>query len=419
MKARRDKTPGLLHPLPIPARPYQHLTMDYTELPLDESGFDFAFVIMDRLSKKPLSIPCHKNITAKGMAELFLVHWMRHFGMPDSIVSDRGAQFVSSFWTELCRIMGTKVKLTTAYNPNVDGQTEIMNQYIKQRLRPFCTYYQDNWGSLLPVMDIAQLTLPHESLGNMTPFQLLNGEEPRTSWDMRNPEPPKNATEKLNREEAVEVASRMKEAIEFAQSSLKTQQDKMKRLADLHRRPVDWDVGSLVLIDTRNWKINRPSKKLSDKLYGPVKVLKKVGESWEVELPPDWTIHPVFHSHSLRKYTDNPLPGQRREDPAPIQLLPEQKEWELEGISGSKIVKAKLQYQLQWVGADEDLEWYPCSDAMYAPHMIRVFHLKNPQAKGPPRALPKWLEAYNDGIDDYNDLEDDRVMTLTARTQFF
>jgi len=193
----------------------------------------------------------------------------------------------------------------------------------------------------------------------------------------------------------------------------------MKRLADRNRREVDWDVGDLILVDTRNWKIDRPSKKLSDKWYGPIKVLEKVGESWKVDLPADWSIYPVFHSHSLRKYVDNPLPGQVREPPAPLQLLPEQDEWEIEQILGSKLVNSTLRYRIKWVGADEDLEWYPCADAMYAPHMIKAFHLRHPAAKGPPRALPQWLKAYNAGTDDYSDLEDDRAMTQTARTQFF
>ena len=419
MKARRDKTPGFLKPLPIPSRPYQHLTMDFTELPLDEDGHDFALVVMDRLSKKPLSVPCHKTITAKGLAALFLVHWVRHFGMPDSIVSDRGAQFVSVFWQELCRILGTKVKLTTAYNPNVDGQTEVMNQYIKQRLRPFCSYYQDNWGRLLPLMDIAQLTLPHESLGNVSPFQVLNGYEARTSWDMDNPRPPRSATEKLNRDEALHLASRAKEVVEYAQSSIAQQQTKMERLANLHRRPVDWEVGDEVLVSTKNWKLDRPSRKLSDKWYGPVKVVDKVGESWKLDLPADWSIHPIFHSHSLRKHVSDPLPGQRRPEPAPIQLLPEQMEWEVERIEGSRLHKGVLQYQINWKGADEDLEWYPCSDAMTAPHLLQSFHRLHPTAKGPPRALPAWLQAYNEGREDYTELEDDRPMTATARTQFF
>ena len=418
-KVRRDKTPGLLHPLPIPARPYQHLTMDFTELPIDENGYDFAFVIMDRLTKKSVSVPCHKTITAKQMAELFITHWFRHFGMPDSIVSDRGPQFISTLWREFCRILGTKVKLTTAYNPNVDGQTEIMNQYIKQRLRPFCTYYQDNWSSLLPIMDVAQLTLPHESLGNISPFQLLNGYEPRTSWDIVNPTPPSSATEKLNREEAVQIAERIKNVIQFAQTSLRSQQGKMERLANRSRREVDWDVGDMVMVSTANWKMDRPSRKLSDKWYGPVKVLDKIGESWKLELPSNWKIYPVFHSHSLRRFVADPLPGQVQEPPAAIQLLPEQDEWEIEEVLGAKLLNRKLHYQIKWKGADEDLEWYPCSDAMTAPHLLKRFHLRYRDAIGPPRSLPQWLEAYNAGVEDYRELEDDRPMTQTARSQFF
>lgn len=418
-KPRHDKTPGYLKPLPIPARPYQHLTMDFTELPMDEEGHDFAFVVMDRLSKKSLSIPCNKEIDAKGMAQIFVTYWVRNWGMPDSIVSDRGPQFVSTFWSELCRILGTKVKLTTAYNPNVDGQTEIMNQYIKQRLRPFCTYYQDNWGQLLPVMDLAQLTLPHESLG-ITPFQLLNGFEPRTSWDLRNPEPPASATEKLNRQDAKLVACRMRDAVEFAQSSIQSQQDKMKRVANKRRREVDWDVGDLVLVDMRNWKLDRPSRKLSEKWYGPIKVLEKVGESWKVDLPKDWRVYPVFHSHSLRRYMDNPLPGQRRPEPPVINIIPEQDEYEIEEILGSKVQGGILKYRIKWTGADDDLEWYPCSDAMGAPHKLKEFHLKHPTAKGPPKRLPDWLNAYNDGIDDYSAMEDNSLMKDTsARARFF
>lgn len=419
MKARRDKTPGLLKPLPIPARPYQHLTMDFTELPLDEEGHDFALVVMCRLLKKPVSIPCNKTITAKGLADLFLIHWVRHFGMPDSIFSDRGAQFISTFWRELCRILGTKVKFTTAYNPNVDGQTEVMNQYIKQRLRPFCTYYQDNWGSLLPIMDIAQLTLPHESLGGISPFQVANGYEPRTSWDLINPEPAASATETLNREEALQVALRARDVVKFAQASIQEQQTKMKRIANLRRREVDWDVGDEVMVDTRNWKMDRPSRKLADKWYGPVPVIEKVGESWKVKLPDDWKIYPVFHSHSLRKYIRDPLPGQVRAEPAAIELLPEQREYELENVVGSRKFGRVLQYQLKWLGGDEDVEWYPCSDAMYAPHLLKRWHLAHPRAVGPPRALQAWLDAYNDGLDDYNHLEDDKPMAATARTQFF
>ncbi len=64
-------------------------------------------------------------------------------------------------------------------------------------------------------MDIAQLTLSYESLGNTIPFQVLNGYEPRTSWDVYNPELPETAIKRLNRDDALKVASRIKRALEF------------------------------------------------------------------------------------------------------------------------------------------------------------------------------------------------------------
>ena len=84
--------------------------------------------------------------TAKDTAVLYVNNIYRWRGVPDSIVSDRGPQFISDFWNEFCRILGVKLKLSTAFHPQTDGQTEIMNQYLDQRLRPFVSYYQDNWS---------------------------------------------------------------------------------------------------------------------------------------------------------------------------------------------------------------------------------------------------------------------------------
>jgi hypothetical protein len=114
------------------------------------------------------------------MAKLFLKYiWCRE-GYSDSIVSDRGLQFISFFWAEIYRILSTKVKLSTAFHPQTDGQTEIINQYIDQRLRPFVNYYQDNWFLLIPMIDYTQLTLYYKSI-RISPFELLKGYKPRTS----------------------------------------------------------------------------------------------------------------------------------------------------------------------------------------------------------------------------------------------
>ena len=115
--------------------------MDFKSFPKDKEGFDCLWVVIDRLSKQAVSIPCYKTVTARRIAELYVEHLYRHRGAPRSIVSDRGPQFISSFWKEFTRILGVKLKLSTVFHPETDGQTEVMNQYIDQRLRPFVNYY--------------------------------------------------------------------------------------------------------------------------------------------------------------------------------------------------------------------------------------------------------------------------------------
>ena len=177
-----DKTPGLLKPLPIPEWPWQHISMDFHELPKDRNGYDTVLILVNHFGKRTISIPCWKTTDAKETAKLYIQHAYWIYGPPQTIVSDRGLQFISAFWKEFTSILGIKLKLSTAYHPQTDRQTEIANQYLDQRLRPFVNYFQDNWAELLPMMDYANTTLLHSSTG----FALIELEIrylPCTSFD--------------------------------------------------------------------------------------------------------------------------------------------------------------------------------------------------------------------------------------------
>src|SRR5450432_4017507 len=206
--------------------------MDFKSMPKDKAGYDKVFVVIDRLSKQAISIPCYKTVTAEDMAQLYITYVYRYYGPPESIVSDRGPQFVSQFWKEFCRILGIKLKLSTAFHPQTDGQTEIMNQYMDQRLRPFVNYYQDNWSEMLPLMDYAQFNLPHSSIG-MSPFQLVNGRLPRTSFDWNTPKA-STVQEKLNQDRAIQIATRMHEAIEKGKEFMARAQARQESEANKH-----------------------------------------------------------------------------------------------------------------------------------------------------------------------------------------
>ena len=198
----RDKTPGLLKSLPIPERAWLDVSMDFKSFPPDKKGYDSAFVVVDRLSKRCFSLPCHKTTTAEQSADMYYRYIWRVFGPPRSIVSDRGPQFTSAFMNELCQLTGIKQKLSTPYHPQTDGNTEVLNQYIDQRLRPFVNYHQDNWSDLLPCMDWAQAILPHETTG-LSPYEIEFGHQPVYHWDWE--ERTKASTtvrEQMSREEA-------------------------------------------------------------------------------------------------------------------------------------------------------------------------------------------------------------------------
>ena len=77
---------------------------------------------------------------AEQLAELFVRHIFRLHGLPRTIVSDRGPQFVAKFWQALCTILKIQAKLSTPYHPQTDGQTERLNAIIKQYLRTYVNY---------------------------------------------------------------------------------------------------------------------------------------------------------------------------------------------------------------------------------------------------------------------------------------
>ena len=117
----RDKTPGLLKPLPVPDRPWQHVAADFKNFPKDLKGYDVIYVVIDRLTKRIITILTTREIINSGFAKLYYDRVWRIYGFPETLLTDQEPQFTVNFATELSRLYGIRQKLTTAAHPQING----------------------------------------------------------------------------------------------------------------------------------------------------------------------------------------------------------------------------------------------------------------------------------------------------------
>ena len=112
-----------------------------------------------------------------GIAQLFFDHVFKHFGLHDTLISDRGLQFASAFARELARLLKYDIHLSTAYHPQTDGQTERTNQEVETYLCIFCTNNPHQWSKFLTSAEFQYNSIPHSST-KVSPFSLILGYDP-------------------------------------------------------------------------------------------------------------------------------------------------------------------------------------------------------------------------------------------------
>jgi transposase InsO family protein len=153
--------------------------MDYiTDLSF-ANGKNSIFVVVNRLTKMAHFIPCTKTILGEETIKLFIDNIYRIHGLPNDIVSDRGTQFTSNIWRGLFQLLGVKIKLSTVYHPQTNGQIKRMNQILEQYLRCTVNYQQDDWTDLLSLAEFAYNNTLYSST-KQTPFFSNYGHYPRT-----------------------------------------------------------------------------------------------------------------------------------------------------------------------------------------------------------------------------------------------
>ena len=161
-----------LNPLKAPHMPWIDVMADFTtDLPLS-NGYDSILVIVDRFSKEVEFIPTIKTVTTLETTNLYLFNMWKNYGLPHSIVSDRGPQFALQVMKDLCKRLGITPKLSTVHHLQTDGQTERTNWDLQQYLQLFTAENQDKWANWLSIAQFSYNT-------KKSPFEITHSYVPR------------------------------------------------------------------------------------------------------------------------------------------------------------------------------------------------------------------------------------------------
>ncbi|WVZ84282.1 hypothetical protein U9M48_031332 [Paspalum notatum var. saurae] len=274
-------------------------------LPRTQKGYNSIWVVVDRLTKVAHFIPVNTTYSGAKLAELYISRIVCLHGVPKRIISDRGSQFTSRFWEQLHNSLDTKLRFSTAYHPQTDGQTERTNQILEDMLRAYAIQYGTSWDKCLPYTEFSYNNSYQASL-KKSPFEALYGKRCRTPlfWNQ--------AGEK--QVFGPDIVQDAEQQLRIVQENLRVAQSRQRSYADVRRRDLSFKVDDHVYLKVspmRGIRRFNMKGKLAPRYIGPFKILKKKGEvAYRLEIPPSLSgVHDVFHKCLRVPEEQTPLEG--------------------------------------------------------------------------------------------------------------
>ena len=292
----------------------------------------------------------------QGVAQLFMEIVSKLHGMPRSIISDRDPLFVNRFLQTLFSLSSTKLRMSSAYHPQTEGQTEVTNQVVEQYLCTVVHRKPTTWGRFLLWAEWSYNTFVHSATG-LTPFEVTFGHKP--------PNYPHYVEGTAKVEVVDELLSQREAVFALLRQKLLKAQECMKAIMDGHRRDHEFHIGDWVLVKLWPYRQTTVSgvahSKLAKRFYGPFQIIERMGPvAYKLALPEHSCIHPIFHCSILKPFIGSliseqamhlpPLAMDNQLVPAPLAIL------------AHKIVPSDIGPKhlvlVQWQGLHHDEAWW-------------------------------------------------------------
>ena len=131
--------------------PWKSLSVDFIVALPESEGKTQIMVVADCFTKMAHFVALNTDATATDVANKFISEIWKTHGVPEEIILYRETKWTGEFWHGICKLLNIKRKLSTAFHPQQDRETERVNQMLETYLRTFINYDQDDWFQMLPL----------------------------------------------------------------------------------------------------------------------------------------------------------------------------------------------------------------------------------------------------------------------------
>ena len=274
MVGKPNQTIPKAHLQPIPAfdEPFSRIIIDCVgPLPKTKSGNEYLLTVMCASTRFPEAIPL-RNIKTKNIVKA-LVKFFTFVGLPKSVQSDQGSNFMSGIFQQVMHELGITQYKSSPYHPESQGALERFHQTLKNMIRSYCFDTEKDWDEGIHLLLFAVRESVQESLG-FSPFELVFGHTVRGPLKLLKEKFLSNDDSSLNLLQYVsDFKDRLSRACEAARTNLKSAQRKMKRWYDENAKERKFMPGDRVLA-----LLPIPGKPLQARYYGPYTVDKQISD---------------------------------------------------------------------------------------------------------------------------------------------